>query len=287
MQFNPEKNIDPLKDPNYLHPSVEKAFLFADKTLETHAIDMHSFTELYGKENVDRDLLKIEKKERQIIPEVSGIYAEVLEAIIYDQIGQGAWFGKRTTAIRSSKFDDYFNGSDLILEIEEVSRTLSHLSLSVDVTFGTATEKKKFAAIKKNIDEETLGEIKYFHSERGGFQGKLTRVPQVVIGIEKEMLVKIAGLWANEQGLKKENSDVLAVHPVQRIIFAEILLQLQTFKMYAEATKKMAVVPVYDKSIKILEEILREKGPAGLGDLRNDKVFVAIREALSVFKNTN
>ena len=49
-------------------------------------------------------------------------------------------------------------------------------------------------------------------------------------------------------------------------------------------TKKESIVPIYEKSINILEEILRGKGPAGLGDLRNDKVFTAIRESLQVFK---
>ena len=284
MNFRPDQFSDFERDRNYIHPPIEHAYNTAEETLAKNAIDPHDFTELYGAENIERDLARVEKKEKGFTVDAPKIYAEVLEAILFDQIGNGDWFGKGTRAIKTSQYDDYINGSDIILELEEVNRTLSHLSLSVDVTFGTTTEEKKFAMIKKHIDDETLGEIKYFHSERGGFQGKLSRVPQVVIGVEKELLIKLSGLWADKHGRKEENSEELASHPVQRLIFAEILLQLQTFRIYAEETKKESIVPIYEKSINILEEILRGKGPAGLGDLRNDKVFTAIRESLQVFK---
>lgn len=286
MNFRPDQFSDFERDKNYIHPAVEHAYKTADEMLAKNAIDPHDFTELYGAENIERDLARVEKKEKGFTLEASKVYAEVLEAIIYDQIGNGGWFGKRASAIKTSAFDDDFNGSDIILELEEVGRTLSHLSLSVDVTFGTTTEEKKFAMIKKNIDSETLGEIKYFHSERGGFQGKLSKVPQVVIGVEKELLIKLAGLWADKHGRKEETSEALMDHPVQRLIFAEILLQLQTFRIYAENTKKNSLAHIYQKSINILEEILREKGAAGVGDLRNDKVFTAIRESLKIFKET-
>lgn len=274
------------RDTEHLDPSIEQAFLFADKTLERSALDMHDFTELYGEENVNRDLAKVAKKEQRLTVDTQTIHAEVLEAMLYEQISSGNWFGETATAIKTSKYDDYFNGSDLVLEIEEATRSLSHLSLSVDVTFGTMTEEKKFSAIKANIDNEVLGRIKYFHSEKGGFRGELSKVPQVVIGIDKEMLITLASLWADKGGLKDEYREVLANHPVQRVIFAEILLQLQTFKIYAENTKRDSLVPVYKKSIDILEGILRSKAPASLGDLRNDKVFTAIREALKIFKDT-
>ncbi|MBI5401177.1 MAG: hypothetical protein HZB12_03640 [Candidatus Yonathbacteria bacterium] len=285
MNFKPDQLSNFERDKNYIHPAVEHAYTTADEMLAKNAIDPRTFTE-YGTENIERDLARVEKKERGFTPEATKVYAEVLEAILYDQIRRGKWFGKKASAIKTSVFDDYVNGSDIILELEEVSRTLSHLSLSVDVTFGTTTEEKKFAMIKKNIDAGTLGEIKYFHSERGGFQGKLSKVPQVVIGVEKELLIKLAGLWADKHGRKTENSETLAAHPVQRLILAEILLQLQTFRIYAETAKKNSLVPIYEKSINILEEILREKGAVSMGDLRNDKVFTAIRESLKMFKLT-
>lgn len=285
MNFRPDLFSDFERDKNYIHPAVEHAYHTANEILTKNAIDPRIFTE-YGTENIERDLAHIEKKEKGFIPEASKVYADVLEAILYDQIANGGWCGEKASAIKTSQFDDSFNGSDIILEIEEIGRTLSHLSLSIDITFGVTTEEKKFAMIKKKIDAETLGEIKYFHSDRGGFQGKLSRVPQVVIGVEKELLIKLAGLWADKHGKKKENSDVLAVHPVQRLILAEILLQLQTFRIYAENTSKKTLVPIYEKSINVIEEILREKGAVGIGDLRNDKVFTAIRESLKIFKTT-
>lgn len=283
MNFRPDQFSDFERDKNYIHPAVEHAYNTADEILTKNAIDPRIFTE-YGAENIERDLARIEKKESGFTIEANKVYADVLEAILYDQITNGGWCGEKASAIKTSKFDDQVNGSDIILEIEEIGRTLSHLALSVDITFGVTTEEKKFAIIKKKIDDETLGEIKYFHSDRGGFQGKLRKVPQVVIGVEKELLIRLAGLWADRHGKKEEYKEVLAEHPVQRLILAEILLQLQTFRMYAENTDKKSLIPIYDKSIHVIENILREKGAMSIGDLRNDKVFVAIRESLKIFK---
>lgn len=283
MNFNPDKFSDFERDKNYIHPAVEHAYPTADKILTENAIDPRIFTE-YGTTNIEQDISRVEKKEEQYTIEANKVYADVLEAILYDQITNGGWCGEKASAIKTSQFDDSINGSDIILEIEEIGRTLSHLSLSIDVTFGVTTEEKKFVMIKKKIDAETLGEIKYFHSDRGGFQGKLSKVPQVVIGVDKELLIKLAGLWADKHGKKDENKETLAEHPVQRLILAEILLQLQTFKMYSENTNKKSLVPIYDKSIHVIEGILREKGAVSIGDLRNDKVFVAIRESLKIFR---
>jgi len=285
MNFNPDKGLARLEhSKDYIHPAIEHARKAAEDTLTINAVDPHNFIELYGEENVNRDLESVARKEKGFTHDASKVYAEVLEAVLYDQIELGNWFGQNARTIKTAPYDDFFNGSDLILELEEATRTLSHLSLSVDVTFGTTTEEKKFAAIKHNIDTGTLGKIKYFHSERGGFRGELSKVPQVVIGVEKDTVIKLAGLWAGEQGRKKENNAVLGDHPIQRLIMSEILLQLLSFRRYAEDTHKDALIPIYEKSIGILEEVLREKGPMDMGDLRNDKVFGAIRESLAVFK---
>lgn len=285
MQFRPPDQLSNFEQgENYIHPAIEHARKAAEKTLTINAVDPHNFIELYGEENVNSDLESVARKEMTFTHNAPKVYAEVLEAVLYDQIELGNWFGSKASTIKTAPYDDFFNGSDLILELEEATRTLSHLSLSVDVTFGTTTEEKKFAAIKHNIDTEMLGKIKYFHSERGGFRGELSKVPQVVIGVEKDTLIKLAGLWADEHGRKKENNAVLGAHPIQRLILSEILLQLMAFRRYAEDTQKNSLVPIYEKSIGIIEEILREKGPMDMGEIANDKVFGAIKASLSTFK---
>lgn len=281
MRENPfEQQIAHEREKDYIHPAVEHAHNKAHGLLEASAIDPHDFVELYGEANVTRDLAAVEKKEAGFKPEANKVYAEVLEAIMYHQIGHGDWFGKDATTMKSSKYDDYFNGSDLILELTDLEEKLSHLSLSIDVTFGTATEQEKFSKIKENIDQGTLGKLKYFNFDQKG----PVKIPQVIIGVEKDLVVKLAGLWSDESTLKTKSEATLKDHPVQRVILSEIFLQLQVFRNYAESTGKDNLVSIFEKDLKIIESILREKGFADIGDLRNDKVFAAIREGLKVFK---
>lgn len=282
MNFREE--LPAIKTPEErIHPDVESAYLPAKTLLERSAINPKDFLETYGEEAVRKDIVRAEKKEANFTPDAQGIYAKVLEGILFDQIQNNDWFGKGARAIKTSNYDDYFNGSDLVLELEEVTHTLSHLSLSIDITFGTRTEERKFARIKQAIDEGTLGDIKYFRTEQASTENGLSMVPQVVIGIEKDLLIKLSWLWANKEAQAQDVNNSLAAHPVQRLILSEILTQLLTFKRYAHDTKKESLVPIYEKSIKILEGIIQEKGPVDMSSLRDDKVFVSIRESLKIF----
>ncbi len=267
-----------------IHPIIEHAYVHAEKILRESAIDMNEFVGFYNEKKLAQHFAIVEKKEKNFSYEPHNVYSEVLEAIIYDQIQNGPWFGENTKAIKTSRYDDYENGSDIILELQDTAKGLYNLSLSIDVTFGTTTETKKFLKIKENIDNGTLGEISYFKSARANFRGEISQVPQVVIGIEKDLLVKLADLWANDGPHKEKNKEEINRHPAQRVIMAEILLQLHTFRTYAKNIGQESLVPVYEKDIQILEEIMREQGIMDIGELRNDKVFTAIREALSMFK---
>lgn len=270
-----------------LHPAIEHAHSKTKHHLEQNQINLHDFTELYGRENVQRDLDAVKRKESRFEEAPHKKYAEVLEAIMCDQISHGDWFGENVTATKSSKFDDYFNGSDLILELKNLEQQLSHLSLSVDVTFGTHTEEEKFLKIKEGIDNETLGEIKYFHSEQGGMQGKLTKVPQVVIGVEKDHVIELAGLWAGEStmtALKEKTVHTLKTHRIQDLILSEMIYELTVFRNYAENTDKKSLIPHFEKNLMILENIRREKGVISIGELRDDKVYLAIKESMKMFK---
>ncbi len=282
MQFD-FFNQPPKNQNEQVHPAIERAHNLAIKTLKENSISLDEFEGLYDPKKLERDREKVARKEASFTHEAHKNYSDVLEAIIFDQTDSGTWFSKNTRAIKTSSFDDYYNGSDLILELEDTARTLSHLSLSVDVTFGTNTEVEKISKIKKNIDSGTLGQIDYFKSSRSQFRGELSLVPQVIIGVEKDTVVNLANLWMD----KHEHPEIetkLDEHPIKRLILSEILLQLYTFRTYANETGKTNLVPIYEKNIQILEEILRNQGVVDTSTLRDDKVFATIRGSLSVFK---
>lgn len=282
MQFD-FFNQAPQRPTEQIHPAIERAHGLAIKTIKENSISLDEFEGLYDPKKIERDRERVRRKEATFTHEAHKDYADVLEAIIFEQIDKGVWFSKNTRAIKTSSFDDYYNGSDIILELEDTTRTLSHLSLSVDVTFGTNTEKEKIAKIKKNIDNGTLGQIDYFKSDRAQIRGEKSRIPQVIIGVEKDTVINLANLWMD----KHEHPSLAAnldEHPIKRLILLEILLQLYTFRTYATETNKSELVPIFEKDIQLLEEILNEQQTVDKLALRDDKVFAAIRESLSVFK---
>lgn len=263
------------------HPAIERAYPLAEKILREGAIQIDDFIGFFDEKKLENARQRVQNRERGHMNDMNGAYANVLEAIIYQQIRDGSWFGDNTSAIKTSDFDDYVNGSDIVVELQDPARALYNLSLSIDVTFGTHTEEKKFSKIKKTIDDGTLGEINFFISKQANFRGEISQVPNVVVGLEKSSLIKLADVWMASNADK----GTLSGHPIERLILSEILLQLHTFRNYAKEIGRATLIPIYEKDIQILEDIMREQGPVDMSELRNDRVFVAIREALKMFKN--
>ena len=75
----------------------------------------------YGVERVKRDKERIENKKRKIEQLGTGPTkkAQLLEALLTEQIELSNWFGENTYTIVPAEFDDLFHGVDLALEIED------------------------------------------------------------------------------------------------------------------------------------------------------------------------
>lgn len=264
-------------DYEYSHPTIEGTYPLAEKMLKENAVKPEIFTDLYGEKGVADDLNKVEEYEKKFSPDAAKKTSEVFEAIMLTGELHN-WFGGSAETIKTSRFDDIFNGTDMIIEFEEVSRRFSHLGVAVDVTFGTTSLEKKFSRIKNEIDRGELAKIKYFYSQKEHFRGERSNIPRVVIGVEHTKVVELAALW-----LRKENK-ILANHPVQHLILEEIALQLEILKNYCEKTGKTGLSPLYEKDLIIIQDILKEKGGIKLSEeLNNDKVFRGIRENLMQF----
>lgn len=246
-------------------------------------IDMDQFSD-YKDVGVDKQYVaEMEKKftnDEARDTETEALFrkmAKVLEAIIFEQIEQSNWLGDTATTIQASRYDDIKHGVDTIVEFEEEDgRNASHLALAIDVT--TSNElRRKFDRILGEIKSGTLTEIKYFLSESMGIRGRKFNVPRVVIGADKKTLFDLMDKW-----LEKDNK-ALAEHVIQAVIIEEILEQLKAFRIAAEHAKQDGVIAVYDKTIKIVENIKDEKNLSEdiLLQADEDKVLQAIRDNLS------
>jgi hypothetical protein len=194
-------------------------------------------------------------------------YSTTLEAIINQRIQLSDWLGSDVDTRKTCEYDDIFNGIDIIAEFKNQERSPSLLGLGVDISFSTDI-RKKISRIKHEIEQGTLGEIKYFESETSGFQGRQTNVPRVVIGVDQKRLLDLMAKWYT--GKTKE----LDSHPAQIIFVEEILLQLATYRDYAQKIGQGHLVSRYEEIIKLIEQVKEDKKNAYQEIRQNNPGFI-------------
>lgn len=272
--------LESFQDSNF----IEKAFLKAEKAKSVDTIDMENFNDLY---DVKKDQEYVERKEKIFATKntekekENKKIATILEAILHEQIEQNEYLGSDVTTISTCKFDDIKNGIDGILEIEdEKNRTAEHLAIAIDATFN-ADVHRKIERIKKEVEIGKLARIKYFKSDFLDFRGEKSGVPKFVLGIDKDHLEEITKLWMNGEQRK------LANHPLQIIIFNEILIQTKFFQNYAELIGNQKIFKKYKDLHNIFLKIKEEKESEWKEILdslenreiiNNDQVYQSIRE---------
>jgi hypothetical protein len=238
---------------------LDTAFERAEEVLGD-PIDMRSFT-LY--KDIESDIRYVEEKKIDFAKsharesETEAYFrktAKIFEAIIFDQIERSNWLGESAMTIQASEYDDIHNGTDTIVEFEEENNDATHLALAIDVTTSQEHLDRKLDRVKKEINSGTLTRIKYFYSESMGIKGEKTKVPRVIIGVDRKTVADLTSKW-----VENKNKE-LGEHIVQVIIIEQIITQLIKFKEYAEKIGNNDVVRVYERTIRIVEKIREEKG---------------------------
>ncbi len=267
-----------------MHRTIKSMHPEAVRILKEDAIDPNDFIDLYGEENVQRDLDKVEKTKSGFDSTESKPAAEVFEALVYQNVELSNWLGPNAETIRVSEFDDIMNHVDLIVEFTDESAA-QHLALGVDVTFGSISMQKKFDRIKSEIDEDKLADVKYFKAH--GYRGSLEQVPRIVIGVDIDKVVALAGYW------ERKDKRALSNHIVKDIIMKEIVQQLQTFLSYAQSKKNSQnAVTSYTRAINTIRKINTDQNGFSSDKLKiksisEDKVYQGIMKNLEKFATTS
>lgn len=266
--------------------NIDEAHKRAQEVLTDNEIPLEAFiglSDTYPEDSVKRDIAEVKRLEGIFEPSPSKIHADILEAIVCEHGELSNWFGPESQIIKTSRFDDYINKIDMVVETKGDDRGVSrfsHLALGIDVTFGSRDLYRKFDTIRANIDNGTLGEVKYFRSDRQHVTRYLRKVPQIVVGVAIEKVRELGLLWMNRKN--KELSE----HAVQVTILEEAMLQLKAFIEYAENSEgkeARGVVPILEKELEKIRELLEEKKKQGLVGIKDDKVFEEIKRNLLSF----
>jgi len=159
-----------------LSEEERKTWHFLVPAYRRSAIDPETFTN-YDLEIIKEDLEAVVKMELKFKQDSNPVQAaserrgEILEALLNECINLPAtkWLGQNTESIVASRYDDVFNGIDLITEIiqEEVFK---HLALNIDITSSARHLEEELLKIKRQIlatePENKLTKVKYFTSKR-------------------------------------------------------------------------------------------------------------------------
>ncbi len=271
--------------------------------IEEHRIQLEEFEGLYDPRMIERDkkeVLRLEdlfEKDAKANPEaeVWSKRGKLFEAMVNNQIEESNWLGESAEVIIPSKYDDYINKIDSILEFD-AEGTLSHLALAIDVTKSLDEIQKKLSQIKKSIDSGELSTIKYFRSQTE--RGEKTAIPRVVVGADQKTMNELAELLLRFRLSRGKNSEefkktraILEKHPVQLQILLEIRHQLSAFKKYAEETNHSELIPAFDRILDAINPIFtdirsEEDYLERIGRVKEDAVFNLIIEEAKAFPSS-
>jgi len=238
---------------------IDRMHISAEKILEQDRVRENNFIEPYGQAAVEADLAEVERLESLFKSKDTkdGVeqkkVADIFEASVLWNGEQSNWLGENAVTIKTSRYDDYVNGVDAVIEFQGTEpRMASYLGIAADVTFSTDTTKK-FDRLKSQIDKGELAKVKYFHSEHMNIHGQLSKLPAVILGMDKSMVLELAELQA-EKKFKE-----LGSHRAQIMILEQIKAQFTTYSKYADSIGKQDLGDIYRDRLKIVEGLLTEK----------------------------
>jgi len=238
---------------------VDRMHLRAGKILDQDRVDENDFIEPYGQATIDADLAEVERleslfnaRDTRESKEQKKV-ADIFEAIVLWNGEQSNWLGENAVTVKTSRYDDYVNGVDAVIEFQgNEPRMASYLGIAADVTFSTDTTKK-FDRLKNQIDKGELAKVKYFHSEHMNIHGQLSKLPAVILGMDKSTVLELAELQA-EKKFKE-----LGSHRAQIMMLEQMRAQFTTYSKYADRIGKQDLGDIYRDRLKIVEGLLEEK----------------------------
>lgn len=301
LKFNPENKEREEK----LSEEETKVYELLVPRHKASAIKIEDFSDLYGEDVIKRDMEYVEKKKagikaRGTLPTKR---AEILEAILSEQIELSNWLGQEAQTIIPSKYDDSAHGVDVAVEFER-AEGFKHMALGVDFTSSAEQIKTKLLTARKHILNEDLTKIKYFFSEKSHIRGEISKIPWLVVGADTHLLRGLCKLWIakyqspnmpdkiSEETQKylseqrKNAQKELANHRMQNLLLDELEMELVAFMEFADRNGRDEIANKYETLLELIRSIKDSKEETPLSkneQSKNEKdlVFQALKKELA------
>ena len=241
---------------------LNELLVMAAKANKIDRIAYKDFVDLYGKKTVksDVDWVKQQKANHQEKNSPSEIWhkkvADILEAILHQQIEANNYFGENVWTIKTCSYDDFRNHIDSILEIRHPEQKSANYSgIALDVTSASHPDRLtiKVKRILDKIKRGELAKIKYFQSEFLNIRGEKSNVPLFVIGCDLKHTEELARLWYNDK------QHALAEHPIQVLLLKQIIQQAQLYHDYAKKVNQPEIATIYQQILDEFTAIATER----------------------------
>ena len=153
---------------------------------------------------------------------------ELFEALMLWNGEQNGWLGWDARVLKTSKFDDYVNGIDLIVEFQKEEVEKNILGLALDVTFSSHPDNvtKKFSRILTQLERGHLMPLKYYEGEGRGDH----EVAEAIVAVSRDSVREVGRLTWEEKKHK-----TVSEHPIQLRILTQIVEQMDIYAEYARA----------------------------------------------------
>ncbi|HPD07841.1 MAG TPA: hypothetical protein P5194_01690 [Patescibacteria group bacterium] len=266
--FNPEQFLRNLSERQEKRKTLnnkeylQELSIKAQQMNNINRIDPYQFINLYGREAVMADLKWVKSRQAYFRTHDSETetwhkeVANILEAILHEQIEQNDYFGENVWTIKTCDYDDYRNHIDSLLEIRHPERRFANYSgLALDVTSASRLEAlaKKIERIFNHIKRGQLAKIKYFQSDFLNIRGEKSNIPLFVVGCDVHHTEELAKLWGDGR------ARILAEHPIQIALLYQITRQAQIYWDYAKRNNQKEVADQYEEILKEFEAITQER----------------------------
>lgn len=220
-------NRNEILSPGLLERSAKQAEILK----EQYSPSMKVFIDHYGMDVVKSDLraVLIEEEKHRFDNQDNPLTIErkrisdIFEYFFIDAVTKNNWLGK-SELMRSTKYDDYFNGVDILGTLLQENNNAQHLEIGTDLTYGSNASNKKLERIVSGIENQHLGQIKYFHSDHLGFTGRIKDIPRTVIGLDKNNLGEFVRNHLYERDTESS----------KMVLMQQLLMQLRGFRDYAD-----------------------------------------------------
>ncbi len=232
---------------------LEPAYEHAERVLEADREPLESFIAPDGANRaiVARDCAEVERLEaifrakEAVDPEhrKQKMLATATEAALKDGVNEGNMFGSGVRYRSTTKFDDYVNKYDGVLEFSD-----GHLGIGVDVTFSAEATGRKLQAALDEIDKHKLGTVRYYRGQNGEHR-PLRNLPRVIVRFSPGDATRVARDW--------HEGNQAAASGARLQVLRQMAVQLRAFRAYAARSgwEPRELLP-FDESLRHVDGML-------------------------------